>query len=99
MGRTPVSSIKTRLKTPQSIKSKLARKGYVPTPLSIEEQLNDVAGVRVIYPFLEDVYLMSDALLLQDDMILVRKKDYIAHPKENRYRSLHFIVMLPVFLA
>ena len=60
--------------------------------------MNDVAGIRVVCSFTEDVYTLADALLKQDDIILLQKKDYIANPKENGYRSLHLIVSVPIFL-
>ena len=64
----------------------------------IEEHIHDVAGVRVICSFVDDVYLLADALLKQDDITLLEKKDYIANPKPNGYRSLHLIVTVPIFL-
>ena len=95
----PISSIKTRLKSFPSISEKLSRKGISNDIDSIEKNLNDVAGVRVICSFLEDVYSLADALLKQDDIILIEKKDYIKNPKPNGYRSLHIIVGIPIFLA
>ena len=97
--RNPISSIKTRLKSTVSIKEKLARHDYPMTIKSIEENLNDVAGIRVICSFPEDVYALANALLRQDDIVLVKKKDYIKNPKENGYRSLHLIVAVPIFLS
>ena len=97
--RNPISSIKTRLKSYPSIKEKLGRKGVEDSIESMEQNLNDIAGVRVICSFLEDVYSLADALLKQDDIILVEKKDYIKNPKPNGYRSLHIIVGIPIFLA
>ena len=97
--RNPISSIKTRLKNPRSIKEKLDRRGFPTTLSSIEENLNDIAGVRVICSFPEDVYALSEALLIQDDITLIEKKDYIKTPKPNGYRSLHLIVAIPIFLA
>lgn len=95
----PISSIKTRLKSPESIKGKL-RKLNVPLSVAgIEENLNDVAGVRVTCMTPEEVYALADALLKQDDVTLIQKKDYIANPKENGYRSLHLIVETPIFLT
>lgn len=99
LDRNPISSIKTRLKSFESIKEKLQRKELPLRVESIEENLNDVAGVRVICSFPEDVYTLADALLKQDDITLVEKKDYIENPKENGYRSLHLIVSVPIFLA
>ena len=97
--RNPISSIKTRLKRIPSIKDKLDRRGYPRTLESIEQNLNDIAGVRVICSFPGDVYSLADAFLKQDDITLLERKDYIAHPKPNGYRSLHLIVSIPIFLA
>ncbi len=97
--RNPISSIKTRLKSPISIREKLTRRGLPVTVDTIEERLNDVAGVRVICSFPEDVYTLTRALLSQDDITVIEKKDYIATPKANGYRSLHLIVAVPIFLA
>ena len=90
--RNPINGIKSRLKSIESIKEKLERKGLPYTVQAIEENLNDVAGVRVVCSFTADVYLLAEALLKQDDIQLIEKKDYIANPKENGYRSLHLIV-------
>jgi len=96
--RNPIESIKTRLKSPESIREKLIRKGHPITVESIEENLFDIAGVRVICSFPSDIYLLSEAFLKQDDITLVKKKDYISNPKQNGYRSLHLIVETPIFL-
>ena len=97
--RNPISSIKTRLKSPLSIRGKLERRGLEVTVDSIEQHLNDVAGVRVVCSFPEDVRTIAKALLNQDDIILIERKDYILNPKANGYRSLHLIVAVPIFLA
>ena len=99
LDRNPISSIHTRLKKPKSIAQKLQRLDMPITLEALEETLSDVAGVRVICPFPQDVYDLADALLKQDDIILVQKKDYIANPKPNGYRSLHLIVKVPIYLA
>lgn len=97
--RNPISTIKTRLKSPESIKGKLRKLGLQLSASSVEENLNDVAGVRVICMSVEDVYELAEALLKQDDVKLIKRKDYIANPKENGYRSLHLIVETPIFLT
>ena len=97
--RNPIESIKTRLKSADSILNKLERKGLPITLEAVEEHINDVAGIRVICSFVEDVYLIADALLSQDDIKLIQEKDYISNPKQNGYRSLHLIVEVPIFLA
>ena len=97
--RNPIQDIRTRLKSPGSIYRKLQGKGLELSAEAIEENLADVAGVRVICSFLADVYLLADALLSQDDITLIQRKDYIKSPKENGYRSLHLIVTVPIFLA
>ena len=97
--RNPINSIKTRLKSPHSIKEKIERRELPFTVESIEENLNDIAGIRIICSFQEDVYTLAEALLKQDDITLIEKKDYIQNPKPNGYRSLHMIVAIPIFLA
>ena len=97
--RNPISSVKTRLKSPVSIREKLVRRGHEVTVDNIESLLNDVAGVRVVCSFPEDVYTIAKALLKQDDVELIEKKDYIINPKPNGYRSLHLIVAVPIYLA
>ena len=97
--RNPINGIKSRLKSPASIKNKIEKLGLEYTADNIEVNLNDVAGIRVICSFVEDVYTLADALLKQDDITLVAMKDYIKNPKENGYRSLHLIVSVPIFLA
>ena len=97
--RNPIESIKTRLKSMKSIQGKLNRLGKPFTPESIEENLNDVAGIRVICGYIDDVYMLADCLLKQDDVVLIKRKDYIKNPKPNGYRSLHLIVEIPIFLS
>lgn len=96
--RNPINSIKSRLKKLTSIIEKMERKNFPMSVSAIEENLNDIAGIRVVCSFTEDVYGLANALLKQDDIILLQKKDYIANPKENGYRSLHLIVSVPIFL-
>lgn len=96
--RNPIETIKTRLKSPESIVEKLNRKSLPITVESIEENLNDVAGVRVICSYTSDIYMLSDAFIRQDDITLIQRKDYIQNPKPNGYRSLHLIVEIPIFL-
>ena len=97
--RNPISSVRSRLKSPRSIQEKLKRKGLPLTIGAIEDNLNDVAGVRVICSFPEDVWLLADAFLKQDDVTLIEMKDYISNPKPSGYRSLHLIISVPIFLA
>ena len=97
--RNPINSIKSRLKSPNSILEKLERKGLELDVPTIEENLFDVAGIRVICSFPEDVYTIANALTNQDDITVVEVKDYIANPKPNGYRSLHLIVSIPIFLS
>ena len=97
--RNPFESIKSRLKSPESIYEKLDRKSYPLTVESIREHLTDVAGLRVICSFPDDIYRLAELLIKQDDIILQRKKDYIQNPKPNGYRSLHLILSVPIFLS
>ena len=96
---SPIDSIKSRIKTPRSIIVKLKRRGYPISLQSMMENLNDIGGIRVICPFIEDIYTVADMLMRQDDLTLVEKKDYIKNPKPNGYRSLHLILEVPIFLS
>lgn len=96
--RNPIESVKTRLKSPDSLAKKLTRKGFPTTVESVEENIYDVAGVRVVCTFPDDLYTLADALLAQDDVELVERRDYVAEPKPSGYRSLHLIVETPIFL-
>ena len=96
--RNPIESIKTRLKSPESIRNKLESRGLALTFENIEKELNDVAGVRVICGFPGDIYRLAEAFLSQDDVTLIARKDYIIDPKRNGYRSLHLIVTVPIYL-
>lgn len=96
--RNPIESIKSRLKSADSIIKKLNRKSIPFSLEAIEENINDVAGIRVICSFPEDIYMIADCLLNQDDIKLIEKKDYIKNPKESGYRSLHLIIEVPIFL-
>ena len=100
--RNPFESIKSRLKSPVSIIEKLSRKNLLTNDATIasaiEENLYDVAGIRVICAFQEDIYRLAELLVQQDDIRLIRTKDYIKNPKPNGYRSLHLILEVPVFL-
>ena len=94
----PIESIKTRLKRPESIVDKMRRKGIPLSMETLESEIRDVAGVRVICSFPEDIYFLADCLLKQDDITLIEKRDYIKYPKPSGYRSLHLIVEVPIFL-
>ena len=97
--RNPINSIKSRLKHISSIRDKLEKKNLPFTLNAVEDNICDVAGIRVVCSFTDDVYMLANALMKQDDVALVSCKDYIANPKPNGYRSLHLIVTVPIFLA
>lgn len=97
--RNPINHIASRIKRPLSIIQKLKRYDAPFTVEAVEANLNDVAGIRVICSFIDDIYAVADMLLKQDDITLIRRKDYIQNPKPNGYRSLHLIVEIPVFFS
>ncbi len=97
--RNPFENIKSRIKTPESIYNKLASKGIDITIDNIRENLSDIAGIRVICSFVDDIYMLADCLAKQDDINVLQKKDYISSPKKSGYRSLHLIVEVPIFLT
>ncbi len=96
--RNPIHHIESRLKNPRSIFDKLVRKQHSVSMQSAVENLRDIAGIRVICSYVEDVYTVAKLLTTQDDLRLVEMRDYIREPKANGYRSLHLIVEVPVFL-
>ena len=97
--RNPISFIKTRIKKPESILRKLNKLGYDFTAENIQEHLNDVAGIRVVCAFIDDIYTIAELLSSQDDITVIQIKDYIKNPKPNGYRSYHMIVEIPVFFS
>ena len=96
--KNPIEGIKTRIKSYDSIVRKIRRKNIPMSLTAIEENIKDIAGVRVICSFPEDIYELADSFLRQDDIVLIEKKDYIKNPKPSGYRSLHLIVEVPIFL-
>jgi putative GTP pyrophosphokinase len=97
--RNPINFINTRLKRTTSIIEKMNRKNIPFSLENIEKYINDVAGVRVICSYVDDIYSIAKALMQQDDIKMIEKKDYIANPKPNGYRSLHLIVSVPVYFT
>ena len=97
--RNPFESIKCRLKSPLSIVGKMKRKGLPATVEAIENNIYDIAGVRVICSFPSDIYRLAESLMAQDDIKVFKIKDYIKNPKPNGYRSLHLILEIPIFLS
>ena len=95
----PIHHMEYRLKSPKSIADKLKKKQLEFNMESVRENLTDIAGVRVICNYLDDIYHIARLLVKQDDITLVRTRDYIKNPKPNGYRSLHLVVRVPVFLA
>lgn len=97
--RNPIETVKSRVKSPQSIAGKLEKRHLPVTFDSMVENLHDIAGVRVICPYISDIYSVRDMLLKQPDITLLEEKDYIKNPKESGYRSLHLVIEVPVYLS
>ncbi|MCR5556184.1 MAG: GTP pyrophosphokinase family protein [Butyrivibrio sp.] len=97
--RNPFESIKMRIKTPMSIYKKLNKKGLEFTIENINDNLSDIAGIRVICSFVDDIYMLAKCLADQDDITVLQRKDYIETPKKSGYRSLHLIIEIPIFLT
>lgn len=97
--RNPIHMIEARVKTPKSIIRKLSQRGLELSIESARENLTDIAGVRVICSYIDDVYLIAELLTSQNDIEVIRRSDYISEPKPNGYRSLHLIITVPVFLS
>ena len=97
--RNPIETVKSRIKSPESIANKLIKRNLPVTFESMTANLHDIAGVRVICPYISDIYTVRDILLKQPDIKKIEEKDYIAFPKESGYRSLHVVVETPVYLS
>ena len=95
--RNPIEMIKFRVKKPDSIIEELHRRGLPISLESVVNNLDDVAGIRVICSFIDDIYEVADMLIRQDDIHVIAIKDYLKHPKSNGYRSYHMIIEVPVF--
>lgn len=97
--RNPIHHIECRIKSFSSIVEKAERRGYAPTLESLRENIRDIAGLRVVCSYLSDIYRLTDMLLAQTDVTLLRYTDYIKEPKPSGYRSLHLVISVPVFLS
>lgn len=97
--RNPIEYLKSRVKSLESIVKKLHKKGYTLSVENAMKELNDIAGIRVICSFIDDIYSVADMLKNQDDITVILEKDYIQHPKPNGYRSYHMVLEVPVFFS
>lgn len=95
----PIEHVEARIKSPQSIRNKIYRKGYEFSLPSMKENIQDIAGIRIVCSFVADIYRLSDMLTSQDDITVIKCKDYIKNPKPNGYRSLHLVLQVPVFMS
>jgi putative GTP pyrophosphokinase len=95
----PIEHIKTRVKKPDSIIEKLERKGYEVNIENAKTKINDIAGIRIICSFTDDIYKILEMIKAQNDIEVLKVKDYIKNPKDNGYRSLHLLIQLPIFLS
>lgn len=95
----PIHHMERRVKEMTRLVKKLQRKGLTIDAETAKTNILDIAGIRVVCNYLEDIYVIEKLLLKQEDVKLLKRKDYIEHPKENGYRSLHIVVSIPVFLA
>ncbi|MCI4010362.1 GTP pyrophosphokinase family protein [Brevibacterium sp. ZH18] len=96
---SPIEHVDSRLKSPESIVEKIHRRNIPITFDAIREQLNDIAGVRLVCSFIADTYAVAEMIKAQRDITITETKDYIKNPKPNGYKSLHLIVEVPVFLS
>ena len=95
---SPIHNIQERIKSKKSIEKKLEKLGHSDSVQNAKDHLRDIAGIRVICYFIDDIYNLVNALKRQSELIFIREKDYIQNPKPNGYRSLHLIVAVPIFL-
>ena len=95
----PIEHVSSRVKTPESIMRKVARRNIAPSLTAIRENLSDIAGVRITCSFVKDIYKVLNTLTAQNDLKVIQIKDYIKNPKPSGYKSVHAIVQIPVFLS
>lgn len=95
----PIEHVKTRIKLPQSIEKKLRKKKLDLTVENIQEYITDIAGIRIICSFKNDIFVVAKMLESQNDIEVMRIRDYVTNPKENGYQSYHMLVRVPVFLS
>lgn len=96
---SPIEHVRSRLKSPRSLLAKAAKRGAIESLDAIAGAVHDIAGVRVVCPFVSDVYWIKDMLIRQSDVTVLEVEDYIASPKPNGYRSLHLTIQIPIFLS
>lgn len=97
--RNPIHSIESRLKSPQSIIEKLQKKGLPITTEAARRNLLDMAGIRVVCYYIDDIYSIAELLSCHDDFMTIKTKDYILNPKKSGYRSYHMVINVPVYLS
>ncbi|MCI5700675.1 MAG: GTP pyrophosphokinase family protein [Lachnospiraceae bacterium] len=95
----PIEHVKSRIKSPKSIVSKLRRDGREATLENMVRYVNDIAGIRIICSFTSDIYRIADMIAKQSDLKIISLKDYIKNPKESGYKSYHMILAVPIFLS
>jgi len=95
----PIEHVKSRLKSPESLMKKVAKKGIPYSLQSIKDQVRDIAGIRITVSFISDIYEIRNMLANQKDITIVESKDYIQSPKPNGYQSLHLILQIPIFMS
>lgn len=93
-----INHVVCRLKTPESIIRKMVRKGYDLTYKNLIENINDIAGVRIVCPFKTNVFEVVDIIREFEGCRIIREKDYITNPKKTGYSSYHIILEVPVKL-
>ena len=97
--RNPIQHINHRLKRLESIRNKMIQRDLPLEYETMRDEITDIAGIRVICSYINDIYAIANMLKQQDDLLIVREKDYISNPKKNGYRSYHLIVAIPIFLS
>ncbi len=95
----PIEYIKSRIKTPESIVKKLRRNGLESNVENMVNNINDIAGIRIVCSFTSDIYRLTEMIGRQNDLTVVSVKDYIKHPKESGYKSYHMLVTVPIFMS
>lgn len=93
---SPIEFVVGRVKTVASIKEKMTRR--VISPEVIETDMQDIAGIRIVTEFVDDIYKVVELIHARDDMSVIEERDYIKNAKPSGYRSYHMVISYTVYL-
>lgn len=97
--RNPFDRIESRIKTFKSVRGKCRERGYPCNILSIRENVKDVAGIRIITKYIDEIEMVKNLIVQMPGVNVVCVKDYVSTPKKNGYQSMHLSCLVEVYDA